>query len=64
MSPARRRRRGQHACAYPLRWGAETVIGHHETELGVGIRVVRSKDPEGVTQEVLALLAIYQAIRP
>jgi hypothetical protein len=47
-----------------LRWGAETVIGHHETELGVGIRVVRSKDPEGVTQEVLALLAIYQAIRP
>ena len=22
------------ACAYPMRWGCESVIGHHKTDLG------------------------------
>jgi hypothetical protein len=35
------------ACAYPLRWGCETVIGHHKTDMGEGQPVLRSKDPEG-----------------
>jgi len=50
------------ACAYPLRWGCETVIGHHKTDMGEGQPVLRSKDPEGVTQEMWALFAVYQAI--
>ncbi len=50
------------ACAYPLRWEAETVIGHHKTDLGAGLAVLRSKDPEGVAQEMWALFAVYQAI--
>ena len=25
------------ACAYPMRWGAETVIGHHKTDMGEGM---------------------------
>jgi hypothetical protein len=50
------------ACAYPMRWGAETVIGHHKTDMGAGMAVLRSKDPEGVAQEMWALFAVYQAI--
>ena len=50
------------ACAYPMRWEAETVIGHHKTDMGEGMPVLRSKDPEGVTQEMWALFAVYQAI--
>jgi hypothetical protein len=50
------------ACAYPMRWGCETVIGHHKTEMGEGQPVLRSKDPEGVSQEMWALFAVYQAI--
>src|SRR5512144_1547886 len=50
------------ACAYPMRWGAETVIGHHKTDMGEGRPVLRSKDPEGVAQEMWALFAVYQAI--
>ena len=34
------------ACAYPVRWGCETVIGHHKTDMGEGQPVLRSKDPE------------------
>ena len=49
------------ACAYPLRWGCETVIGHHKTDMGEGQPVLRSKDPEGVAQEMWALFAVYQA---
>jgi hypothetical protein len=40
------------ACAYPMRWGCETVIGHHKTDMGAGMAVLRSKDPEGVAQEM------------
>jgi hypothetical protein len=50
------------ACAYPMRWGCETVIGHHKTDMGDGMPVLRSKDPEGVAQEMWALFAVYQAI--
>jgi hypothetical protein len=50
------------ACAYPRRWGAETVIGHHKTDMGQGMPVLRSRDPEGVAQEMWALFAVYQAI--
>lgn len=49
------------ACAYPIRWGAETVIGHHKTDMGQGMAVLRSHDPEGVAQEMWALFAVYQA---
>jgi hypothetical protein len=50
------------ACAYPMRWGVETVIGHHKTDMGPGKPVLRSHDPEGVAQEMWALFAVYQAI--
>jgi hypothetical protein len=50
------------ACAYPSRWGCETVIGHHKTGMGEGQPVLRSGDPEGVMQEMWALFAVYQAI--
>jgi hypothetical protein len=50
------------ACAYPMRWQCETVIGHHKTDMGEGMPTLRSKDPEGVAQEMWALFAVYQAI--
>ncbi len=50
------------ACCYPDRWGCETVIGHHKTDMGEGQPVLRSKDPQGVMQEMWALFAVYQAI--
>ena len=50
------------ACCYPRRWGCETVIGHHKTDMGEGQPVLRSGDPEGVMQEMWALFAVYQAI--
>ena len=36
----------------------ETVIGHHKTDMGAGKAVLRSKDPEGVAQEMWALFAV------
>jgi len=50
------------ACCYPDRWGCETVIGHHKTDMGEGQPVLRSQDPEGVIQEMRALFAVYQAL--
>jgi hypothetical protein len=50
------------ARCYPDRWGCETVIGHHKTDMGEGQPVLRSGDPEGVMQEMWALFAVYQAI--
>ena len=38
------------------------MIGHHKTDMGPGMPVLRSKDPEGVAQEMWALFAVYQAI--
>ncbi len=37
-------------------------IAHHKTDMGQGMAVLRSKDPEGVAQEMWALFAVYQAI--
>ena len=51
------------AGTYPMRWECETVIGHHKTDMGAGKAVLRSKDPEGVAQEMWALFAVYQAIQ-
>ena len=53
---------GDLAAAYAQRWEIETVIGHHKIDMGGGQPVLRSKDPEGVTQEMRALFAVYQAI--
>jgi Insertion element 4 transposase N-terminal/Transposase DDE domain len=50
------------ARCYPERWGCETVIGHHKTDMGEGLPVLRSKDPAGVQQEMWALFAVYQAL--
>jgi hypothetical protein len=50
------------ACCYPDRWGCETVIGHHKTDMGEGQSVLRSKELEGVAREMWALFAVYQAI--
>jgi hypothetical protein len=50
------------ACCYPQRWGCETVIGRHKTDMGEGQPVLRSKDPAGVAQEMWALFAVYQAL--
>lgn len=50
------------ACAYPMRWDCETVIAHHKTDMGKGMPVLRSHDPEGVAQEMWALFAVYQAV--
>jgi Insertion element 4 transposase N-terminal/Transposase DDE domain len=50
------------ACCYPRRWGCETVIGRHKTDMGDKQPVLRSKDPAGVEQEMWALFAVYQAI--
>ncbi len=50
------------ACAYPMRWECEVVIRHLKTDMGTGMAVLRSKDPEGVAQEMWAMFAVYQAI--
>ena len=50
------------ACGYPWRWGCETVTGRRKTGMGEGQPVLRSGDPEGVTQEMWALFAVCQAI--
>lgn len=49
------------ARTYPMRWQAETVIKDHKS-MGPGTPMLRSKDPEGVAQEMWALFAIYQAV--
>jgi hypothetical protein len=50
------------ACCYPDRWGCETIIGHHKTDMGGGPPVLRSRDPVGAEQEMWALFAVYQAM--
>jgi hypothetical protein len=50
------------ACCYPDRWQCETVIGRHKTDMGEGQPVLRSRDPDGVQQEMWALFAVYQAL--
>jgi hypothetical protein len=50
------------ACCYSHRWGCETVIGRHKTDMGERQPVLRSGDHEGVMQEMWALFALYQAL--
>ena len=33
------------ACCYPERWGCETVIGHHKTDMGEGSRCCAARTP-------------------
>ena len=48
---------------YQARWEIETALGSLKTQLkGAGI-VLRSKTPDGVIQEVWALLCAYHAVR-
>ena len=48
---------------YRARWEIETALGSLKTQMkGAGI-VLRSKTPDGVVQEVWALLCAYQAVR-
>ena len=35
------------ACAYPMRWGCETVIGHHKTDMGAGHGGAAQQRPRG-----------------
>ncbi|WP_322751214.1 MULTISPECIES: IS4 family transposase [unclassified Frankia] len=51
------------ACAYPARWTAEIVIGHHTTDMGRDQPVLRSKGREHVAQEMWALFAVYQGLQ-
>jgi Insertion element 4 transposase N-terminal/Transposase DDE domain len=50
------------AYAYPVRWTIETIILRHKVDVGKKQPVLRSKDPEGVYQEMWALFAVYQAL--
>ena len=48
---------------YKARWEIETALGSLKTQMkGSGV-VLRSKTPDGVIQEVWALLCAYQAVR-
>jgi hypothetical protein len=48
---------------YQARWEIETALGSLKTQMkGAGI-VLRSKTPDGVIQEIWALLCAYQAVR-
>ena len=48
---------------YKARWEIETALGSLKTQMkGAGV-VLRSKTPDGVIQEIWALLCAYQAVR-
>jgi hypothetical protein len=51
------------ARAYPVRWTAEIIIGHHKTDMGRDQPVLRSKGAEHVAQEMWALFAVYQGLQ-
>jgi hypothetical protein len=51
------------AAAYARRWAVETSFAEVKTYLRGAGTVLRSADPDGVRQELWALLVIYQAIR-
>ena len=51
------------AALYPQRWEPETALAELKThQRGPGV-VLRSKDPDGVCQEVWAYLLVHYAIR-
>ena len=58
MAPAR-----ELAELYQARWEIETALGSLKTQMkGAGV-VLRSKTPDGVIQEIWALLCAYHAVR-
>ena len=58
MAPAR-----ELAELYQARWEIETALGSLKTQLKGGGVVLRSKTPDGVIQEIWALLCAYHAVR-
>ena len=58
MAPAR-----ELAELYQARWEIETALGSLKTQLKGGGVVLRSKTPNGVIQEIWALLCAYHAVR-
>jgi hypothetical protein len=48
---------------YRARWEIETALGSLKTQLKGGGVVLRSKTPDGVIQEIWALLCAYHAVR-
>lgn len=53
----------QVAALYAERWEAETGYADLKIHLGAAQSVLRSKDPNGVAQEVYALLTVYQIVQ-
>ena len=54
---------GQIAQIYAERWESETGYADLKTYLRGGQQILRSKDPNGVAQEVYALLIVYQLVQ-
>lgn len=50
------------ATCYHQRWESETSYGHLKTRLRGPRAVLRSRHPEGVHQEILAYLCVYQTL--
>ena len=48
---------------YQARWEIETALGSLKTQMKGARIVLRSKTPDGVIQEIWALLCAYQAVR-
>jgi hypothetical protein len=48
---------------YRARWEIETALGSLKTQLKGAVIVLRSKTPDGVIQEIWALLCAYHAVR-
>src|SRR5262249_57347616 len=51
------------AALYPQRWGFETALDELKTHQRGPRVVLRSKRPDGVTQEIYGYLCVYYAIR-
>jgi Insertion element 4 transposase N-terminal/Transposase DDE domain len=54
---------GQSAQTYAERWESETGYADLKTYLRGRQQILRSKDPDGVAQEVYALLIVYQLVQ-
>jgi hypothetical protein len=54
---------GQIARIYAERWESETGYADLKTYLRGSQQILRSKDPDGVAQEVYALLIVYQLVQ-
>jgi hypothetical protein len=64
LRPGRPRPRpGQIAGIYAERWESETGYADLKTYLRGHRQILRSKDPDGVAQEIYALLIVYQLVQ-